>query len=287
MVAMLRNRGAGRDFDRSDPLPGPGRASASPEAGLPVGAARWVSVAGVCPASGTTTVAALLSLAYAAHRRFRIVAVDAHAVGGGLGARLATHSATGVAEIAAAAGNLTSFGLLSSYLDQNAEGAWGVTGAASAAPDAAQCRTALAALAGFFAVGVLDCGAIGEPTADALLESAHAPLLVAPMTAEGVLATACVLDWLAARRDTATPRHCGVALVSTSRRPGSDVGWAARLLTGRGARVIPVPYDPGLVAGRISPSSVSDGVWAAARRLGGEMLSRAAAESQPGWGHGG
>jgi hypothetical protein len=140
----------------------------------------------------------------------------------------------------------------------------------------AQCREALAALSGFFAVGVVDCGPVGQPVADTLLESAHASLLVAPVSAEGVLAAASALDWLATRKGTGAQWHCGVALVATARNPNTDVGWGARLLTGRGGRVVPVPYDSGLVAGRISPASVSDGVWAAARRLATEMLSRAA-----------
>jgi hypothetical protein len=102
------------------------------------------------------------------------------------------------------------------------------------------------------------------------------------VTAEGVLSTASALDWLASRQDTGMRSHCTVALVSTVRNPGTDVGWAARLLTGRGARVFPIPYDVALSARRINAASVSDGVAGAVRRLSTELLSRAARAGQNG-----
>ena len=254
------------------------------EVNAPAGATRWVAVTGIGDDAGTTTVAALLSLAYATHRRYRIVAVDAHPVGRALGARLATRAAAGVAQLAAVAADIASFDALSAYLDQSTEGMWAVTGTASTVPEPEQGRAAIAILSQFFAVGVLDCGPIGAPAVEAVLDLAHAHLLVAPATPEGVLSAACALDWLGARQDSADPWHSGVALVSTSRQPDTDVGWATRLLAGRGGRAIPVPYDSGLVAGRISPASVSDGAWAAARRLASEMLSRAARPHAVRWG---
>jgi len=218
----------------------------------------------------------LLSAVYALHRRYRIVAVDANARGGALAIRLAAAGVATVAEVAAAGPDLTSFKKLSPYLDQTTEGSWALVGRAGAAPDLAQCRDAMAVLSSYFAVGVLDCGPIGAPVADGLLASVHAQLLVAPVTVEGVLGAAAALDRLGGR-DGTDAWHCGVALVSTTQRPDTDVGWAARLLTGRGGRVIPLPYDPGLLAGgRISPVAVSDGVLGATRRLATEMLSRSA-----------
>ena len=286
MSALKRLRAKREAFPaRSFPSPAPPLSRGEPfELGAPPGAARWIAVAGIGDDAGTTTVAALLSLAYATHRRYRIVAVDAHPVGGALGARIATRAAAGVAQIAAAAPDLSSFDALSAYLDQSAEGMWAVTGAATTAPEPEQCRVAVETLSRFFALGVLDCGPIGPPLVEAVLDLTHAHLLVAPATPEGVLSAAGALDWLGARRDSADPWHTGVALVSTSRQPNTDVGWATRLLAGRGGRAIPVPYDSGLVTGRISPASVSDGVWTAARRLASEMLSRAARPRTVGWG---
>ena len=250
----------------------------------PVGATRWVAVIGADHDAGTTTVAALLSLAYATHRRYRIVAVDAQPVAGALGARLATQGAGGIAQVAAA--DVSSFDALSPFLDQSAEGMWALTGATSTAPEPEQCRVVMGMLSQYFAVGVLDCGSLGTPLVETVLDLAHAHLLVAPATPEGVLSAAGALDWLGARQNSTEPWHCGVALVSTSRHPDTDVGWATRLLSGRGGRAIPVPYDSGLVAGRISPASVSDGTWAAARRLASEMLSRAARPRAQRWGEG-
>lgn len=247
------------------------------DSNLPAGAARWIAVAGVGSGAGATTLTALLSSVYAAHRRYRIVALDANPVGGALATRLATAGAGTVADIAAAAPDLNSFKRLSPYLDQTTEGSWAVSGRTGVVPEVMQCRDAIAALSGFFAVGVVDCGPIGQPVADALLTTVHARVLVAPVTVEGVLAAAAALDWLGAHEESDVPWHCGVVLVSTAQRPDTDVGWAARLLTGRGGRVVPMPYDPGLVAGgRITPAAVSDGAVGAARRLATEMLSRSA-----------
>lgn len=283
---LLRREPPARAFP---PYPVPGTAAPLPpgpafERDAPVGATRWVAVIGADRDAGTTTVAALLSLAYATHRRYRVVAVDAQSTAGALGTRLATRGAAGIAQVAAA--DVSSFDALSPYLDQSAEGMWALTGTTSTAPDPEQCRVAIGTLSQHFAVGVLDCGPLGSPLVETMLDLAHTHLLVAPATAEGVLSAACALDWLGARQNTTEPWHCGVALVSTSRHPDTDVGWATRLLTGRGGRAIPVPYDSGLVAGRISPASVSDGTWAAARRLASEMLSRAARPRATRWGEG-
>jgi MinD-like ATPase involved in chromosome partitioning or flagellar assembly len=253
-------------------VPGP-RAADDPV--VPPGGARWIAVAGVTQGAGTTTLTALLSSVYAAHRRYRIVAVDANPLGGALGARLSVPGAATVADVAAAAPDLTSFKRLVPYLDQTTEGAWAVAGRAGTTPETAQCRDAIAALSTYFAVGVVDCGPIGQPIADALLFSVHARLLVAPVTVEGVLGAATALDWLGSRDGVLG--QCGVVLVSTMQRPDTDVGWASRLLTGRGGRVIPMPYDPSLVAGgQISPTAVSDGVLGAVRRMATETLSRSA-----------
>jgi Mrp family chromosome partitioning ATPase len=93
---------------------------------LPAGSARWIVASGVGSGAGTTTVTALLSAAYAAHRRYRIIVIDANPVGGALRARLATRGAATAAEIGSVATELTSFARLAPYLDQTAEGAWAV-----------------------------------------------------------------------------------------------------------------------------------------------------------------
>lgn len=254
------------------------RRSANPaitDPGLAPATARWIMVAGVGPTVGATTLTALLTWVYAAHRRYRIAAVDASPTSGALGIRLGIPGVATVAEVAAAAPDLTSFKRLGPYLDRTSQGCWAVAGRVAAELDVAQCRAAIAAMTGFFAVGLVDCGPTGTATADALLGAAHARLLVAPVTVEGVLGAASALDWLSDRAGDDSAWHCGVALVSTTQRPDTDVGWAARLLTGRGGRVIPVPYDPGLVpGGLLTPGAVSDGALGAARRLATEMLSR-------------
>ncbi len=253
------------------------RHTESPVIDAPTSSARWIAVAGVGERAGTTTITAMLSTIYAAHRRYRIIAVDANPVGGAFGARLAAPGAATVADVAAAAPELASFKRLEPYLDKTTEGLWAVAGKAATAPDVTQCQDACRALSAHFAVGIVDCGAIGHPVADGLLQSSHARLLVAPVTVEAVLGAATALDWLGSRDNPDSAWHCGVALVSTQQRPDTDVGWAARLLRGRGGRVIPVPYDPGLVGGAlITPAAVSDGVLGAVRRLATEMLSRSA-----------
>jgi MinD-like ATPase involved in chromosome partitioning or flagellar assembly len=236
--------------------------------------ARWIAVAGVCGRAGTTTMAALLGATYAAHRRYRIVVVDADPTGGALGVRLAGGSASTLAEIAAAAPGLTSFSRLAPYVERTSAGVWAVAGPGA---DLNACRDAIAALSPFFAVGVLDCGAIGHPQAGGVLGAAHARLLVAPMTVDGVLDAAGALDWLGVPDDPEARARCAAALVSSTPQPGTDLGRAVRLLTGRGARVVPVPYDPSLgVGGPYLPAAMSDGARAAIRRLATEMLARSA-----------
>ncbi len=237
------------------------------------GSARWIAVAGVCERAGTTALAALLALSYAAHRRYRIVVADADPAGGALGVRLSSSGGSTLAEIATAAG-LTSFGRLVPYLERVTGGAWLVAGPGT---DIVQCRAAFDALAPFFAVGVLDCGPMGHPLAGGVLSAAHARLIVAPMTVDGVLDAAGALDWLGVPEDAEARSRCTVALVSTVPQPDTDLGRAVRLLTGRGARVVPVPYDPSLgVAGPYLPTALSDGTRAAVRRLAAEMLARSA-----------
>jgi MinD-like ATPase involved in chromosome partitioning or flagellar assembly len=237
--------------------------------------ARWISVAGVCRGAGTTTLAALLTSAYAAYRRYRIIVVDADPTGGALGVRLSTAGTATIADVGAAAAELTSFSRVARFLDQTPDGAWAVTGRAGTTGEPTQSREAIAALSAFFAVGVLDCGLMGHPQSVGLLAAAHARLLAAPTTVDGVLAVAASLDWIGMQDDADARARCAVALVSTTQRPGVDISWAARLLTARGARVIPVPYDPSLsVRGTVRPNAVSDGTRAVVHRLAAEMLSR-------------
>jgi MinD-like ATPase involved in chromosome partitioning or flagellar assembly len=266
------------DAERLTSLASRPRPDAPPDSGslpLTANSARWIAVAGVCRGAGTTTLAALLTSVYAAYRRYRIVVVDADPTGGELGVRLSTVGTASIADVGAAAPELTSFSRLTPYLDQTADGSWAVTGRGGPGTDPARCRAAITALSEYFAVGVLDCGLIGQPESVGLLGAAHARLLVAPVTVDGVLAVAAALDWIGMQDDSEARARCAVALVSTARSPGVDVGWAARLLTARGARVVPMPYDPSLaVHGKIRPSAISDGARGAVHRLAAEILSR-------------
>ena len=232
--------------------------------------ARWVSVAGVCPAAGTSTVSALLSQFYASFQRYRIVAVDVHPDDGPLG----TTSPAGFAEVAATSG---SFAELASCLGRSAQGPWVLTGGTRSPTESAECQGALDILSRFFAVGVVDCGTIGAAISEALLERADAALLVAPATIDGVLAAARALDSLATRRPATADWHAGIALVPTVPQLGHDARLAARLLSERGARVFRFPNDAALACGQVNLASVSDGVRAATGRLGADMLSHAAA----------
>jgi hypothetical protein len=247
------------------------------DAGQGRGAARWVSVAGVGPAVGATTVSALLSRFYASYRDYRIVAVDPQAGDSALGRRLGTASPAGLVDIAAAAADVGSFPALARHLGRTHDGTWMLVGGRAAPPDADECGSALDVLSRFFAVGVLDCGPIGAPISDTLVERAHAALFVARATTEGVLAAAGALDWLAPRRLGTGAWHAGVALVPAEAPPTCDLGRAAQLLRDRGGRVVGFPHDPGLATGRLGPATVSGGVWAATGRLAAELLAHAAA----------
>ncbi len=58
-------------------------------------------------------------------------------------------------------------------------------------------RTVTLALRRYFAVTVVDCGTPPGEVARTAMDTAHARVVVAPMTAEGVNGTRQVLDWLA------------------------------------------------------------------------------------------
>jgi MinD-like ATPase involved in chromosome partitioning or flagellar assembly len=250
------------------PQPGHGGDLPAP----PANSARWIAVAGVCGRAGTTTLASLLGATFAAHRRYRIVVVDANPNGGALGVRVAAKGTSTLADIAAAAPGLTTFGRLAPHLELTSARVWAVAGPAADLPEF---NAAITALSPFFAVGVLDCGTIGPPLIGGVLGAAHARLLVAPMTVDGVLDAAGALDWLGVPDDAEMRARCAAALVSTTPQPGTDLGRAVRLLAGRGARVVPVPYDPSLgVSGPYLPDVMSDGARAAIRRLAAEMLAR-------------
>jgi MinD-like ATPase involved in chromosome partitioning or flagellar assembly len=232
--------------------------------------------------AGTTTLAALLATAYVEPGRGRVVVVEAGAGVGQLGQRLAVSAGSTVAEIAAAPG-LDSWPVLAPYLEQTAAGLWTVTAgdraAGTATPDESSLlasQAALAALSPHLAVAVVDCGHQAGPQARFLLGLAHARLLVATASVDGVLAAAAAVDRLelSGRPDLAARTLVG--LVGTRAGAGVDVGVASALLRVRGGEVRWFPHDPALAGGGPTAlAELSGGLRAATLGAAAELLRRA------------
>lgn len=151
MTGGIQRAAATTSLSTSAPHPPQPRSRPAPAqpAGQGTDSARWIAVTGVCGRAGTTTMAALLGATFAAHRRYRIVVVDADPTGGALGVRLSGGRNSTLAEIAAAAPGFTSFSQLAPYIQRTSTGVWAVAGPAA---DLNECRAAVAALSPFFAV---------------------------------------------------------------------------------------------------------------------------------------
>ena len=242
-----------------------------------------VAVAGGSARAGTTTVVALLATAYAEPGRGRVVVVDA---GAGM-AQLASQLTVTAGGTVVAPG-VDSWSLLAQHLERTAGGVWTVAPAAQAVAtgtadaggppeaDLLAAQAVLAALSPHFAVAVLDCGQQAAPQARFLLGLAHARLLVAAASVDGVLAAAAAADRLelSSRPDLAA--HTLVGLVGTRAGPGVDVGVASALLRTRGGEVRWFPYDPALAGGGpIALAELSGGLRATTLAAAAELLRRA------------
>ncbi|GIF50107.1 MinD-like ATPase involved in chromosome partitioning or flagellar assembly [Asanoa ferruginea] len=201
----------------------------------PVTTCRRILVAGVAGGSGATTLAALLALAFAGHRRDRVLALDATAGAGSLSFRLgsALHwsypdlirsGLDGAAKVVGAGERL---GVLDRPAGVALDDFW----------------TAGSWIARYYAVSVLDGGAEGA-TDPRYLAHPHSLVLAVPATVDGVRAA---LTWL----DRTGPEVAGrtvPVLVGHAPVHGLRDGPALRALCA-GTPAVALEYDRSLATG--------------------------------------
>ncbi|MEL3948075.1 MULTISPECIES: hypothetical protein [Streptomyces] len=245
----------------------------------PVTTGRVVAVTSIRGGVGKTTVAALLSRTFGHYRHDPVLALEADAALGTLPVRLGAGSVrwacADLARILHPAMQLTD---ITGYLVPVSDGAWllpASQGRVGAPLDVATYRTVTLALRRHFATTVVDCETLPGEVARTAMDTAHARVVVAPMTPEGVGGTRLVLDWLGQLPHSALTTTV-VALTATSPDMTLNEKAAAAHLRETGVTVVPVPYDRHLAGGgAIDATRLAAGTRQAATRLAAEAMRRA------------
>ncbi|MGP3927876.1 hypothetical protein [Streptomyces sp. 8N616] len=245
----------------------------------PVTTGRLIAVTSVRGGVGKSTVAALLSRIFNHYRHDPVLALEADAALGTLPVRLGAESVrwscAELAQILTPSMQLTD---VIGYLVPVADGGWllpASQGRVGAPLDVRTYRTVTLALRRYFAVTVVDCESLPGEVARTAMDTAHARVVVAPMTAEGVNGTRIVLDWLAQLPHSALATTV-VALTANSPDTTLDLKTASAHLRETGVPVIPVPYDRHLAGGGpILNAMLGRDTRDAATVLAAEALQRA------------
>ncbi|MFJ2115965.1 MULTISPECIES: MinD/ParA family protein [unclassified Streptomyces] len=245
---------------------------------LPVTTGRQIAVTSIRGGAGKTTVTALLGRTFNHYRQDPVVTVEADAALGTLPTRLGAESVrwscADLAQILQPSMGLTE---LTGYLVP-LEGGWllpGSQGRIGAPLSIPAYRQVMAALRRHFAVTVVDCETLPGELARTAVDTAHARVLVAPATLEGVSSTRAVLDWMAG---LPRPVLTSTVVVLTVSSPEANIGvrTAVRHLEETGVAVVVLPYDRHLAAGGpVLTSLLAPETRDGAHRLGAEVLRRA------------
>ncbi|MGW1642115.1 hypothetical protein [Streptomyces lavendulae] len=242
---------------------------------------RQIVVTSIRGGSGKTTVTALLSRTYNHYRHDPVLTLEADAALGTLPVRLGVESLRwtcgDLAQIVRPSMQLTD---ITGYLVPLADGGWllpGSQGRIGAQVDVATYRTVMVALRRYFGVTVVDCETLPGEVARTALDTAHARVLTTPATAEGLVSTHAVLDWLASLPVPVLPRTV-VVLTCQSPHPAIDLAKAAEKLRATGAGVVVLPYDRHLASGgAVRTELLGAETRQAAVRLAADVLQRALA----------
>ncbi|MGB8945898.1 MAG: type VII secretion protein [Streptomyces sp.] len=245
----------------------------------PVTTGRVIAVTSIRGGVGKSTVSALLARTFNHYRHDPVLALEADAALGTLPVRLGAESVrwscADLARILSPAMQLTD---VTGYLVPVADGGWllpASQGRVGAPLDVRTYRTVTLALRRYFAMSVVDCETLPGEVARTAMDTAHARVVVAPMTAEGVNGTRMVLDWLAQLPHSALATTV-VALSANSPDTTLDLKTAAAHLRETGAAVVPLPYDRHLAqGGPIHTGMLSQGSRDAAVQLAAEAMGRA------------
>jgi MinD-like ATPase involved in chromosome partitioning or flagellar assembly len=236
----------------------------------PVTTGRRIAVVSVRGGAGRSTVTALLGSVFAARRQDHVLAADADPDHGSLAWRLGLREREPLPVLAPRLLAARGIGELDPLLSSTPVGLRMLPGAPGAPPTTT--RDVTRALSRFFAICVTDCGrGLDAPGTAEVLGEAHAVVLVAPATPDGVRSTSAGLTRLP---PGLLPRV--VVVLSTADRGGRaalDLGAARRALAGTGAPVVVLPYDRHLAAGTpIVPKRLAEATTVEATRLAGYAL---------------
>lgn len=218
----------------------------------PVTTGRQIAVTSIRGGAGKSTIAALLSAAYAHYRQDPVLALEADPALGSLPRRLGAETLRWTTnDIADFVKPYMSLDDVADYLVQLPCRSWllpASQGQIGAMLDSRAYERAVAALRRYFGVMVIDCETLPAEVARVAMSAAHARVLVAPATPEGVTSTYLVLQWM-----QGLPRRviAGTVVVLTELSPYSalDLDEAARKLQSTRAGVRILPYDRHLAAG--------------------------------------
>ncbi|WP_324783978.1 hypothetical protein [Streptomyces sp. H51] len=218
----------------------------------PVTTGRIIAVTSIRGGVGKSTVAALLGRAFNHYRHDPVLTLEADAALGTLAVRMGAESVrwscVDLARILTPAMRLTD---VTGYLVPVSDGGWllpASQGRVGAPLDVPTYRRVTLALRRYFAVTVVDCETLPGEVARTAMDTAHARVIVAPTTAEGVGGTRQVLDWLAGLPHSALATTV-VALTANTPDTRLDVKTATAHLKETGATVVVLPYDRHLAGG--------------------------------------
>ncbi|MET9360657.1 type VII secretion protein [Streptomyces sp. NPDC006632] len=245
----------------------------------PVTTGRVIAVTSIRGGVGKTTVAALLTRSFNHYRHDPVLALEADGALGTLPVRLGAESVrwscADLAGILTPAMQLTD---VTGYLVPITDGGWllpASQGRLGAPLSMRTYRAVTLALRRYFAVTVVDCETLPGEVARTAMDTAHARVVVAPMTAEGVGGTRVVLDWLAHLPHRALATTV-VALTANSPDMTLDLKAATAHLREAGVTVFPVPYDRHLAqGGPIQTALLGRATRQAAVALAAEAMERA------------
>ncbi|MER5945477.1 hypothetical protein ABT127_05395 [Streptomyces sp. NPDC001904] len=247
---------------------------------VPLTSGRVVAVTSIRGGVGKTTTAALVARTLQRERQDPVLALEADAALGTLAVRLGAPtvrwSITELAQILTPEMHLLD---ITGYLVPLPDGGWllpASQGRVGPPLDIPTYRTVTLALRRHFAVTVADCETLPGEVARTAMDTAHARVVVAPMTVEGVGGTRVVLDWLSGLPHSALSSTV-VALTSGTPDQNLDLGTAMGHLRETGVGVVHLPYDRHLAAGGpIREELLSTATRRATAQLAAEALHRAA-----------
>ncbi|WP_327719993.1 hypothetical protein OG381_35010 [Streptomyces sp. NBC_00490] len=245
----------------------------------PVTTGRVIAVTSIRGGVGKSTVSALLGRTFNHYRHDPVLTLEADGALGTLPVRMGADtvrwSCADLGRILTPSMQLTD---VTGYLVPVADGGWLLPagqGRVGAPLDVATYRTVTLALRRYFAVTVVDCETLPGEVARTAMDTAHARVVVAPMTAEGIHGTRQVLDWLAQLPHSALATTV-VALSANTPDATIDEKAALAHLREPGIPVVLLPYDRHLAqGGPIHTAMLGRNTRDAAVHLAAEVMQRA------------